>query len=101
MKLLMLVLLTFASTSAEAMDTRVKCRNAADQLMRSLVASPVLDGSFSTPPSYRLQRRPLPDNESEFWEHFTYNNGQGDNSVTIKLARGLCELREVIHNVPL
>jgi hypothetical protein len=101
MKLLLLVLLTFAATSAEAMDTRVKCRNTADAVMRGLVASPALDGNFSAPPTYRLQRRPLPDNESEYWEHFTYGNGQGDNSVTIKLARGLCELREVIHNVPL
>lgn len=101
MKLFLLVVLTFATTSAEAMDTRVKCRSTADSVMKGLVASPALDGTFSNPPTYRLQRRPLPDNESELWEHFTYANGQGDNSVTIKLARGLCELREVIHNVPL
>lgn len=102
MKMLFLVLLTLASTPSEAMDTAVKCRSSADKVLRGIAATPALEGNFFTrAPTLRLQRRSLPDNESEIWENFTYSHPNGDNTVTVKLARGLCELREVIHNVPL
>lgn len=98
MNLFLLIMFTLTATSAEAMDTRVKCRPTADQVVRALLASPALRGDFSGDPSLRLQWRVWPDNDSELWESFTYSNGRGGNSITVKLARGLCDLREISHH---
>ena len=100
MKSILAVFLLFTGFDTSAAP--IQCWKQSNVLLSNVLKSKTLVGSyFRQSATARAVSIALPDGETEIQEEFNYQNAEGENSVTIKLARGLCELRSVVHNVPL
>lgn len=100
MKSLFVASLLIGAVAQAEIPANLKCRSRAELVVRKLLESKTLVGGFSVE-SAKLFSVKLPLNEEELQEVYQFQNSGGDNTLTLTLAQGLCELRSIIHNVPL